>query len=154
MLRQFIILGILTVTLGTPALCRAEGTQGASSVKPAEPRRVGPPKELKHEVLKYAPTDLKVPLPPDITYLSGYRSQYSITKLITEIRFKTVNPVQTVSDWYEKSLAGAGWKVTASKTGTMTSLMAFRQNLVCSLIFRKAADAKDTIVLMNYSEGR
>ncbi len=154
MLRQFTVLGILAVTLGTPALCRAEGTQGAAS-QPVVPKRVGPPKEIKHEVLQKAPTDLKVPLPGDANYMAGYRSQYTTTKMITEIRFKTTNPVATVADWYERTLSAGGWKVKSSKLANMSSLTASRDTIFCSLTFRKSiADPKVTIVLMNYSEGR
>jgi len=100
-------------------------------------------------VLYSAPADLKIPLPPDAKFVAGYRSQYTTTRLITEIRFQTAYSAAAISDWYQKSLASTGWTVSQDKSGNINSLAANKPGLACSLNFMSSAP---TIVLVNCSE--
>jgi hypothetical protein len=117
------------------------------------------PREIKHELLKSMPGDLKIPLPPNAKFMAGYRSQYSPTRLITEIRFESQDSKSKMQDWYQQSLAGAGWTVKANGIGQLT---AFKAGLFCNLHFRDAgmttgasSSAPSTsMVFLNYSENR
>jgi hypothetical protein len=153
-----LIVGSTALTLGTPAPLRAEGTQGSASPAPAGAgpyiKRQGPPKEIKHELLKAVPTDLKIPLPPDARFSAGYRSQYYPRRTTTELRFNTGNSPAAIADWYQKSLSAVGWTASTDKGSVQRrELYAFRQGTTCSMTFRALSPAA-TSVILTYCEAR
>ena len=111
------------------------------------------PKELSRERLAKWPATVPVALPPDSKFMSGYRSQYTSTKPVTEIRFKTANKLSVLNDWYQKTLAGTGWTIGPS---TADRLQVYKGNITCTLTFIESANAVpvSTTVWLNYSGDR
>jgi hypothetical protein len=159
-MRSLHLLAVLTLLVANwsapPSVSAQNGTTAAGVSHSARQA----PKEIKHDVLKSMPGDLKVPIPPDVKFMAGYRSQYSPTRLITEIRFESQNSKSKMQDWYQQSLSAAGWTVKANGTGQLT---AFKAGLFCNLHFRDAgmttgasatSSSSPSMVLLNYSENR
>jgi hypothetical protein len=156
-MRSLHLLAVLTLLVANWSAPLSSSAQNVTTAAGVSHSVRQAPKEFKHDVLKSMPGDLKVPIPPDAKFMAGYRSQYSPTRLITEIRFESQNSKSKMQDWYQQSLSGAGWTVKPNGIGQLT---AFKAGLFCNLHFREAgmttgasaSEASSSMVLLNYSE--
>ena len=114
--------------------------------------RPGTAKEIYREKLSRWPA-VPFTVPPDAKFMSGYRSQYANTKLVTEVRFKSANKLAVLSDWYLKTLTGTGWTLGPS---TDKRVQAFKGDIVCTLTFLESTTdtPTTTTVWANYSGDR
>jgi hypothetical protein len=161
-MRSLHLLAVLTLLVANWSTPLSSPAQNATAAGASLPRREAP-REIKHELLTSIPGDIKVPIPPDAKFMAGYRSQYSPTRLTTEIRFQSQNSKSKMLDWYQQSLTGSGWTVKENGSGEVGGLSAFKSGLFCSLHFRDAgtttgssqsAPSSSSMVLLNYSENR
>ncbi len=150
--------------LAAPAQCQQQQVQQQQQFQQAQqvtapvvqkPRRPAPVESV-HRNLQQWPSTVPVPLPPDAKFVAGYQSQYLTTKSMTFFRFTTINPAESLLDWYKRSLQSAGWTVheTVSRGGRpITNIAASKNGVSCSINILAPLTSKDrTAVQISYSD--
>lgn len=96
--------------------------------------RSGPPKELMRRMFHSMPANVPVPLPQDAKFVTGYETQYSISKPTTLLRVTSASSQAELLEWYKKNLAAYGWTIGQGvQAGKATMIYASRQNMSCTI---------------------